>query len=74
MLLKKQGAPSTDLIGPQISDADMNSLREIQPRNIMDEPPRSEYADDYDLLNNQQGSAEAEEEVRLFIRQRRLLS
>lgn len=41
---KKQGAPSADLIGPQISAADMNRLREIRPQNIMNEPPRPEHA------------------------------
>ena len=41
---QKQGAPSADLIGPQISAADMNRLREIRPQNIMNEPPRPESA------------------------------
>ena len=40
MKRKLQAKPLPDLVGPQISAADMNALRDIRPRNIMNEPIR----------------------------------
>lgn len=40
MKQRTQAKPSPDLVGPQVSVADMNKLRNIRPRNIMNEPIR----------------------------------
>ena len=40
MKQRMQAKPSPDLVGPQVSVADMNKLRNIRPRNIMNEPIR----------------------------------